>query len=486
MVTPGAPTLEGYGCELSPFGTYDTQESCSQETNCSARYRCAKDVIGVDGVRGENDIFGTFHPLGEPLIASDGLFATPEECQCYTCDPSGGGCVPTTDGSNGSHSESTCGNACVYGYAANPTTGICELSLDAVGISEEQCQIQEFQKNPAGGPYGGQYGCFSNFACRYGTCVGIPNDGLDGPRDGEVVYDSMEACENSGACTATSVTVPRASACLGNGVGDENCLYPNTLNCDPLPGTWQYWRIADPWKASPTWSATITPNAHIQWKNPVVGAYGNWPSPDGSDILRIPSRPTRDNKLYPEFSEPGFREQERIWYDSVQMYYTGGAATIDGVTYPPGYERYPNISIGFRRLDFNTVEVVILPASYTTLYNPDNDQPQVDENGAPTVAVRHQGWAYMTIHAPADQCFVMPSLDFEAEFPGIINMRLSPLNADVSAEPLASACVFGSMGEDGNCECDSYAAGNACEFTCGTHANPVLPEEFDGDGYPVC
>lgn len=151
MVTPGAQTLEGFGCKLSPFGTYETQETCSQDTNCSARYRCAKDVIEVDGVRGENDVFGTFHPLGTPLIASDGLYNTPEECQCYTCDPGGAGCVPTTDGSNGTHAESTCGNACVYGYAANSTTGICELSLDAVGVSEEQCQIQEFQKNPAGG-----------------------------------------------------------------------------------------------------------------------------------------------------------------------------------------------------------------------------------------------------------------------------------------------------------------------------------------------
>jgi hypothetical protein len=481
MVSPGAPTLEGFGCKLSPFGTYDTQENCSQDTNCSARYRCAKDVILVDGVRGENDVFGTFHPLGQPLIASDGVFSTPEECQCYTCDPAGGGCGPTTDGSNGTHSESTCGNACVYGYAANPATGICELSLDAVGISEEQCRVQEFQKNPAGGPYGGQYGCFSNFACRYGACVGIPQDGLDGPRNGEVVYDSMEACENSG-CTATSVTVPRASVCLGS--GDESCLYPNTLNCDPLPGTWQYWRVGS-WRENPLYSATVTPNAHIQWKNPVVGAYRNWPNPNGTQILRIPSRPVNQNVLFPEFSEPAFREQERIWYDSVEMY-SGPQTSIDGITYPAGYERYPNISIGFRRLDFDTVEVVILPASFTNPYNPDDDVPRVDADGVPTVAGRNQGWAYMTIHAPADQCFVMPSLDFEAEFPAVINMRLSPLDANVSAQPLASACVFGSLNESGGCTCDSYATGEACEYTCGTHGAPVLPPAVDEDGYPVC
>jgi len=480
MVTPGAATLEGYGCELSPFGTYDTQGTCSQETNCSARYRCAKDVIVVNGVSGENDVFGTFHPLGEPLIASDGLFDTPEECQCYTCDPNGGGCVPTTDGTNGEHSESTCGDACVYGYAANPATGICELSSSAVGISEEQCQIQEFQKNPGQGPHGGEYGCFSNFACRYGTCVAIPDDGLDGPRNGEVVYDSLDACQNSGACTATSVTVPRASVCTG-----DDCLYPNTLNCDPLPGTWQLWRGA--FRETPLYSSTVTPNAHIEWKDPVVGAYINWPSPDGTDLLRIPTRPTREgqNNLFPEFMEPGFREQPRIWYDSVQMY-SGPETTIDGVVYPAGYARYPNISIGFLRLDFYTVEVVLLPATYTTPYIPNDDVPRVDDQGIPTVGGRNQGWAYMTIHAPADQCFVMPSLAFEAEFPGVINMRLSPLDANVSAEPLASACVFGSLGEDGNCECDSYAAGDACEYTCGTHQDPVLPTEFDEDGYPVC
>ena len=102
---------QGYGCSLSPFGTYDSPEICSEETNCSARYRCAKGLVEVDGVWGENDVFGIFFPVGQPLIASDGIFDTPEECQCYKCDATGGGCVATTDGTNGTHSESTCGNA---------------------------------------------------------------------------------------------------------------------------------------------------------------------------------------------------------------------------------------------------------------------------------------------------------------------------------------------------------------------------------------
>ena len=481
------------GCKLSPFGTHQDRSECLVNSNCASRWRCAKNVTTVDGLGGEHDIFGVFFPVGTAIIATDGLYATAEECLCYRCDSSGSalGCVATDDGGNGTHADATCGNTCVYGFAANVETGVCGLSLDS-SATEEECQIMEFNKNPTSGPHAGKYGCFSNFACRYGTCVGIPDGGLDGPRTGEVIYDSMDACESSGQCTEGTVTVQRASVCIG-----DSCLYPNEFACDPLPGTWQLWRvnIGLDWRVYPRYSATVTPNAHIHWKAPVVGVYQNWPNPDGALVKRIPNRPSNDYLMFDEFGQEGFADHERVWYDSEEMYL--GAKTVQGIVYPAGYEMYPNISVGFRRLDSTTVEVVLLPAAYNNLYFPTqeacdadqnctwpHDQPRLNNDGSAAIGGRGQGWAVMHIYAPEGDCFVMPSIDFEAEFPGVIPMRLAPMMEPDSGVLQASACVFGTL-ENGQCVCEN-SGGGACEYTCGGHTNPTAPVSYDSDGMPLC
>jgi hypothetical protein len=450
-------------------------------SNCASRWRCAKNVTTVDGVKGEYDIFGEFSPVGSALIATDGLYATAEECLCYRCDPSGdaAGCIATEDGVNGPHADGTCGNSCVYGFAADVQTGLCGLTLDS-GASEEECQIMEFKKNPATGPHAGKYGCFSQFACRYGTCVGVPDGGVDGPRTGEVIYDSMDTCESSGQCTETSVTAPRASVCIG-----DSCLYPDEFSCNPLPGTWQLWRVSGNtvWNNTPVYSATLTPNAHINWKPPVVGVYTNWPNPNGTLMKRIPARPGKDYEMFDEFGQAGFADHERVWYDSEEMYV--GPRTVAGVVYPAGYEMFPSISIGFRRLDPDMVEVVLLPAVFTNPYNANDDVPSTNEDGSATVDGRGQGWAVMHIFAPEGDCFTMPSIDFEAEFPAVINMRMTPMSAPDPNILQASACVFGSL-ENGECVCEGNAVGAACEYTCGTHPDHTVPVSFDGFGYPIC
>ena len=210
--------LNGVGCKLSPFGLYDTVEGCRDESHCNARWRCA-------ARGGENDVFGARVDEGNPLLAADGVYNTREECKCYECDPSGGGCVPT-DKTNGTHQEASCGDSCVYGYKANPANNnTCELSLDedAVGVSEEECQIVQFGLHPGENAHGGGYGCFNQFACRYGVCVGIPESGHGSARTGETVYESMTACTDAG-CDADTPTVPES--------------------CDPFGGNWRIRRDA--------------------------------------------------------------------------------------------------------------------------------------------------------------------------------------------------------------------------------------------------
>lgn len=205
--------LNGAGCKLSPFGIYDTVEDCLEESHCDARWRCA-------ARGGETDVFGTHVDGGNPLLAADGVYNTSDECMCYECDPSGDGCVPS-DGTNGSHQDPLCGDTCVYGYKVNPANdNTCELSLDAdaVGVSEEECQIVQFGLTPGEHAHGGLYGCFSEFVCRYGVCVGIPGSGEGSARPGETVYDSMDACTAAG-CSADTPTVPE--------------------ECQPFGGSWR-------------------------------------------------------------------------------------------------------------------------------------------------------------------------------------------------------------------------------------------------------
>ena len=195
--------------------------------------------------------------------------------------------------------------------------------------------------------------------------------------------------------------------------------------------------------------------------------------------------------MFTEFKEPGFAEIERVWYDTEEMYLAKGAKNLDGVLYPAGYEIYPQMSIGFRRLTPYTVEVVLLPATYSNAINyvnTDNaDIPKVDANtGLPTVDGRWQGWAVMYIFAPESECFVMPSVDIEAEFPAVIPIRITPMTVPDGSVYQASSCIFGSFDENGVCVCDSTAAGASCAYTCGGHNAPTLPSSLNADGYAVC
>lgn len=433
-------SLEGFGCKLSPFGTYNTRELCATSSNCGARWRCARSG-------GENDVAGTYHEAGTPLIVADGTFNTAEECICYTCDTTGGGCV-ATDGVNGTHNESTCGNACEYGYKVN-ASGECTKSLDAVGVSLEQCEIQDTNKTTWG------YGCFSKFACRYDTCVGIPDGGENGPRDGEAIYASMEDC----TCAKLECVDGNPMALNGSA-----CLFPGLSTCNPLPGTWQMWRVnvVNLWNDVPVWSATLARDAVITWQPPVVQT---------GISATVPSIP----KEYPQFADKAWRDMERLWYNSDQQHIR--MDNIDGVMTNTGTELYPMISIGFRRIDLNTVEAVLLPSTYTTSYDADSsDVLDVSPD-------RGQGVAVVTIHAPANECFVMRSLDFHGEFTArshLLNMRLSPRDYTGDTN---QACVQGTLNSDGGCDCNELGHGDSCEYTC---IDDFTFAGLNADGYPIC
>lgn len=392
----------------------------------------------------ETDVFGVEHLAGTPLLASDGTFDTAEECMCYTCDPSGGGCVPT-DGVNGLHTEPTCNEACVYGYAVN-AQGECSLSLDAPDVSLDQCKVEN-QANWT-------YGCFTKFANRYGTCVGVPDDGDNGPRDGEWIYTSITDCETQAGmlnCTESRPLADNGSA----------CLFPE--GCDPLPGTWQLWRVntENKWDDTPNWAATIIPNAQITWNPPIFGVLDS-----------MPYR-TRTNE-YPQMMTNGNNNEwsaiERLWYSSVERY---------------DPEDVPSLSVGFRRLDWNTIEVVIVATSYTNSYNPSATEPT-----SPPPGGRGSGIAVFNAYAPANECFVLPSLDFHAEFASnayLLNMRMSPMEdlPGYSARP----CIQGEIDPvTGGCECNDIGHGESCEYTCipGAGGVDTIFTGFDEFGYPIC
>lgn len=104
-------------CILSPYGTYDTVDACNSSEICGMRWRCARHA--VNGVYEKDPVTGQDVLPGNPILAHDGTFDTPEEVKCYECvvdmDNETAECN-ATDGVQGTSSDSTCGGTCNYGY----------------------------------------------------------------------------------------------------------------------------------------------------------------------------------------------------------------------------------------------------------------------------------------------------------------------------------------------------------------------------------
>ncbi len=83
--------LTGAGCTLSPFGTHTTPGACNTTTGCTAKWRCATNVLPhTDGggyfSRGERDVFGEYVQWGSPIMAADGTHASSDDFDCYGCN----------------------------------------------------------------------------------------------------------------------------------------------------------------------------------------------------------------------------------------------------------------------------------------------------------------------------------------------------------------------------------------------------------------
>jgi hypothetical protein len=104
-------------CILSPYGTYDTVESCNSSEICGMRWRCAR--YPVDGVYEKDPVTGQDVLPGNPILAHDGTFDTAEEVKCYECVVDMGNETAeckATDGVQGTSPDDTCGGTCNYGY----------------------------------------------------------------------------------------------------------------------------------------------------------------------------------------------------------------------------------------------------------------------------------------------------------------------------------------------------------------------------------
>jgi hypothetical protein len=253
---------------------------------------------------------------------------------------------------------------------------------------------------------------------------------------------------------------------------NTQCLCPPNLagtecaqeTCDPLPGTWQMFRVGvGEWGDFPgLWTSTLEPHAHINWNTPVTEVRD----------LPLVQHTGDEGSLYSAYTEnEEWRNLPRLWYTSVEQYLN-----------TEGSPMYPHIAVGFRRLDENNVEVVLLPATYSNIrYNPDDPNPITPIPGG-----RRQGIAVLQVHSPAGQCFVMPPLDFEAEFHtstlvDILNMRLSPL--DLGEAETVNTCVFGTFDNSGNCGCENNASGKYCQFSARYNC-PNAP--LDENDRPIC
>jgi hypothetical protein len=104
-------------CILSPYGTYNTVDACNSSEICGMRWRCARHA--VNGVYEKDPVTGQDVLPGNPILAHDGTFDTPEEVKCYECVVDMGNETAeckATDGVQGTSSDATCGGTCDYGY----------------------------------------------------------------------------------------------------------------------------------------------------------------------------------------------------------------------------------------------------------------------------------------------------------------------------------------------------------------------------------
>lgn len=104
-------------CILSPYGTYNTADACNSSEICGMRWRCARHA--VNGVYEKDPVTGQDVLPGNPILAHDGTFDTPEEVICYECVVDMGNETAecrATDGVQGTSPDDTCGGACNYGY----------------------------------------------------------------------------------------------------------------------------------------------------------------------------------------------------------------------------------------------------------------------------------------------------------------------------------------------------------------------------------
>lgn len=108
-------------CVLSPYGSYLSQGNCEDATTCANTWRCARhlDENGNPEVDPETGV-----PVlpGSPIFVSDGQFASADQCMCYVCNvdeaTNTATCSPT-DGVQGEHADSACGDTCNYGWACD-------------------------------------------------------------------------------------------------------------------------------------------------------------------------------------------------------------------------------------------------------------------------------------------------------------------------------------------------------------------------------
>lgn len=103
-------------CQLTPYGTYPTNELCTATEKCGFKWRCARE--------GDKDAEGKPAVPGTPVFVADGTFNSAGECLCYTCDVDTDAetatCTPT-DGEQGDHASC---DTCNYGYECEEDTRV--------------------------------------------------------------------------------------------------------------------------------------------------------------------------------------------------------------------------------------------------------------------------------------------------------------------------------------------------------------------------
>lgn len=217
--------LDASGCELSPYGTFDTADACNRSTICGASWRCS-DGNETDIVTGESVAAGL------PIRAMDGVHNNAEDCVCWTCDggTSGPGtaCVVDREGNGEFDTQEQCSaTECGMAYGCGPG-GVPVLQQNGIYNSKEAAMCWKCRGDP--GPDS--------------RCVMVNEGGTDGTYYDQIacLADASAQCSWGYGCSGDACIITQDAS---RGTSKYLCEMDSTAQCGWGHGCFTHWGCVD-------------------------------------------------------------------------------------------------------------------------------------------------------------------------------------------------------------------------------------------------